>query len=241
MSTSVLADGTQVRTSPATARPLLFGALAALSAGAAAIHFAVTFEHFSEYSLYGVFFLVLAWAQLVWPAVLVALPFLSWGPAGARSARFPARWPESGLTPLAARRLVIWLWLGIAGNAGVLAVYFASRSVGLPIGPDTTQVEAWGGLDLVCAAEEVLLAVIAAAVLARPGAAGPPGPVRQPGPVAGRPAGRAGRGYRRDHRGHDARVGRLGGPGRHGLRLVNLVLLVKLDGILVGFPAGRDE
>jgi hypothetical protein len=44
--------------------------MAALSAGAAAIHFAVTFEHFSEYSLYGVFFLVLAWAQLVWPVVL---------------------------------------------------------------------------------------------------------------------------------------------------------------------------
>jgi hypothetical protein len=64
------------RTSPATARPLLLGAMAALSTGAAAIHFAVTFEHFSEYSLYGVFFLVLAWAQLVWPVVLIALPFL---------------------------------------------------------------------------------------------------------------------------------------------------------------------
>jgi hypothetical protein len=42
----VLADGTEVRNSPATARLLLFGVLAALSAGAAAIHFAVTFEHF---------------------------------------------------------------------------------------------------------------------------------------------------------------------------------------------------
>jgi hypothetical protein len=37
--TPVLADGTEVRTSRATARPLLLGALAALSAGAAAIHF----------------------------------------------------------------------------------------------------------------------------------------------------------------------------------------------------------
>jgi hypothetical protein len=144
MTTRALADGTEVRTSPSTARPLLLGALAALSAGAAAIHFAVIFEHFDEYSLYGVFFLVLAWAQLVWPAVLVALS-------------------------LAARRLAAWLWLGIAGNAIVLVIYFSSRSIGLPIGPDTKTVEAWGGLDLVCSIEEILLIVIAAAILARPG------------------------------------------------------------------------
>jgi hypothetical protein len=142
--------------------------MAAFSAGAAAIHFAVTFEHFSEYSLYGVFFLVLAWAQLVWPVVLIALPSLTWAPATARPARFPAAWSRSGLTPLA-RRVAVWLWLGIAGNAGVLVIYFSSRSVGLPIGPDTKTVEAWGGLGLVCAIEEILLVVIAAAVLARPG------------------------------------------------------------------------
>jgi hypothetical protein len=143
--------------------------MAALSAGAAAIHFAVMFEHFSEYSLYGVFFLVLAWAQLVWPVVLIALPFLAWARARARPARFPAGWSQSGLTPLAARRVAIWLWLGIIGNAGVVVVYFSSRSIGLPFGPDTKTVEAWGGLDLVCAIEEILLVVIAAAVLARPG------------------------------------------------------------------------
>jgi hypothetical protein len=155
MSTPVLANGTEIRTSPATARPLLLGAMAALSAGAAAIHFAVMFEHFSEYSLYGVFFLILSWAQLVWPVVLIALPFLTWS--------------RSRLTPLAARRMAVWLWLGIVGNVGVLAVYFSSRSIGLPLGPDTKTVEAWGGLDLVCAVEEILLVVIAAMVLARPG------------------------------------------------------------------------
>jgi hypothetical protein len=144
MTTRALADGTEARTSPSTARPLLLGALAALSVGAAAIHFAVIFEHFDEYSLYGVFFLVLAWAQLVWPAVLVALS-------------------------LASRRLAAWLWLGIAGNAIVLVIYFSSRSIGLPVGPDTKTVEAWGGLDLVCSIEEILLIVIAAAILARPG------------------------------------------------------------------------
>jgi hypothetical protein len=169
MSTPVLADGTEVRTSPITARPLLLGAMASLSAGAAAIHFAVMFEHFSEYSLYGVFFLVLAWAQLVWPVVLIALPFLTWAPAKARPARFPAGWSRSGLTPPAARRMAAWLWLGIAGNAGVVVIYFCSRSIGLPFGPDTKTTEGWGGLDLVCAIEEILLVVLAAAVLARPG------------------------------------------------------------------------
>src|ERR1700733_13631298 len=98
MSTPVLADGIEVRTSPATARPLLFGAMAALSAGAAAIHFAVMFEHFDEYSLYGVFFLVLAWAQLIWPVVLITLSLLT----------------RAFLTWTPARTLRLWLWLGVA-------------------------------------------------------------------------------------------------------------------------------
>jgi hypothetical protein len=126
--------------------------MAALSAGAAAIHFAVMFEHFDEYSLYGVFFLVLAWAQLIWPVVLITLSLLT----------------RAFLTWTPARTLRLWLWLGVAGNVLVLVIYFSSRSIGLPFGPDTTEVEAWGGLDLVCAIEEILLVVIAAAVLARP-------------------------------------------------------------------------
>src|SRR5271165_2390786 len=55
MSTPVLA-GKEVRTGPANVRPYLLGGLAAFSVGAAAIHFAVVFEHFAEYTLYGVFF-----------------------------------------------------------------------------------------------------------------------------------------------------------------------------------------
>jgi hypothetical protein len=50
------------------AKPLLFAALSALSVGAAVIHFAVTFEHFQEYALYGVFL-----AIVVAAAALVAL------------------------------------------------------------------------------------------------------------------------------------------------------------------------
>src|SRR5262252_556789 len=96
----------EVHTGTATFRPYVLGGMAALSVGAAAIHFAVVFEHFAEYTLYGVFFLVISWAQLIWPVVLL------WRPSR------------------------LWLWLGMAGNAVVLMVYVASRTAGLPFGPD---------------------------------------------------------------------------------------------------------
>jgi hypothetical protein len=103
---------------PTTVWPYLLGCLAAFSVGAAAIHFAVVFEHFAEYALYGVFFLVISWAQVIWPAVLL------WRPSR------------------------LWLWLGIAGNAIVIAVYVASRTVGLPFGPDVHNPESVGALEL---------------------------------------------------------------------------------------------
>jgi len=151
MSTPVLAD-TEVRAWPATIRPYLLGALAALSAGAAAIHFAVVFEHFSEYTLYGVFFLVLSWAQLIWPAVLL------WRPSRP------------------------WLWAGLGGNAIVLAVYVASRTVGLPFGPDLHSAESAGALDVTSCVLEALLIAGCAALLWRPSLADRPAP--RLGPLA---------------------------------------------------------
>src|SRR5260370_13219628 len=143
MSTRAVA-GEEVRTGPSTARPCLLGGLAALSVGAAAIHFAVVFEHFAEYTLYGVFFLVLSWAQLIWPAVLL------WRPSR------------------------LWLWLGIPGNAIVVAVYVASRTVGLPFGPDLHNAESVGALDVVSCVLEFGLIVGCAALLWRPSLADRP-------------------------------------------------------------------
>jgi hypothetical protein len=151
MSAPVLADE-EVRAPAATARPYILGGLASLSAGAAAIHFAVIFEHFAQYALYGVFFLVISWAQLIWAAVVL------WRPS---------------------RR---WLWLGLAGNALVIAVYVASRTTGLPIGPDVGSPEPVGGLDMVCATLELALIAGCAALLWRPSLAD--GPVRRLGPFA---------------------------------------------------------
>ena len=71
---------------PTTVRPYLLGCLAAFSVGAAAIHFAVVFEHFAEYALYGVFFLMISWAQVIWPAVLLWRPSRLWLWLGAQLA-----------------------------------------------------------------------------------------------------------------------------------------------------------
>ena len=145
-------DGEKTRVTPTTARPYLLGALASLSAAAAAIHFAVVFEHFKDYTLYGVFFLVLAWAQLIWPAVLL------WRPSR------------------------LWLWLGMAGNAAVLAVYVASRTVGLPFGPDLHHPEQVGALDVVACVLEFTLITGCAALAWRPSLADRP--VRRSGAAA---------------------------------------------------------
>jgi hypothetical protein len=152
MRTPVLA-GKDVHTGPATVRPYLLGCLAALSVGAAAVHFAVTFEHFAEYTLYGIFFLVISWAQMIWPAVLL------WRPSR------------------------IWLSLGIAGNALVIAVYAASRTVGLPFGPDLHHAEPVGALDVVSCVLEFALIAVCVALLWRPS-------------VLDRPAARRGAGAR---------------------------------------------
>jgi hypothetical protein len=152
MSTPVLGDKevktapvntAPVNTGPAAVRPYLLG-LAALSVGAAAIHFAVVFEHFAEYALYGVFFLVISWAQMIWPAVLL------WRPSR------------------------LWLRLGIAGNAIVIAVYVASRTVGLSFGPDLHRPEQAGALDVVSSVLEFVLIVGCAALLWRPSLADRP-------------------------------------------------------------------
>jgi hypothetical protein len=143
MSTSVLA-GEETRTGPATARPYLLGGLAALSVGAAVIHFAVVFDHFAEYVLYGAFFLVISWAQVIWPAVLL------WRPAR------------------------LWLWLGIAGNAAVIAVYVASRTAGLPFGPDLHNPEQVGALDVVSCVLEFGVVAGCAVLLWRPSLADRP-------------------------------------------------------------------
>jgi hypothetical protein len=123
--------------SRSVAGPYLRTGLAAMSVGAAAIHFSVLFSHFAEYWMYGLFFLVVAWAQVAWAVAAVSRP----------------------------ARVV--LWLGAAGNAAVLAAYVASRTTGVPIGPGAGHPEPLGGLDVVCAVFETVLVIGALAALRR--------------------------------------------------------------------------
>jgi hypothetical protein len=129
MSTPVPADQ-EVRAWPATARPYLLGGLAALSVGAAAIHFAVVFEHFAEYTLYGVFFLVISWAQLIWPAVLLWRPSLADRPVARRGAVASAAALVAGPVVVIAATTAVMTpgWAGPEGPAGVASGSMSSSS-----------------------------------------------------------------------------------------------------------------
>jgi hypothetical protein len=110
-------------------RRVVFYCLAIISAVAAVIHFAVSGEHFEEYWLFGVFMLVVAWLQLLWAIVAVAKP----------------------------SRLL--LWSGAILNAGVVAIYIVTRTVGDVIGPTPHDVEPFGFGDGFCTVLEAILVV----------------------------------------------------------------------------------
>ena len=115
---------------------LLFTAALA-SAAAAAVHFTVIGMHFAEYTLYGVFFVVSAIAQLVWPIWLLL-----------------RRW----------RPLLI---LGAIGNAAIVATWLIDRSGPMPIGPDATKPPPYGLGDGITSGFEVLLVICCIAAMLR--------------------------------------------------------------------------
>src|SRR4051812_23323334 len=127
------------------ARPTLTAPVLAggLSLLAAAIHAAVCPAHFTEAALYGWFFALSAVVQLGW-AVLVLI-----------------------------RRSRSLLWLGLTGNLAVVVLWAATRTVGLPYGPEAGTVEAVGPLDVVASLAEVGVVVACALMLRRAWEASP--------------------------------------------------------------------
>jgi hypothetical protein len=112
--------------------------LAACSLGAAALHFAYSPSHLAEYWLYGVFFVVLAWSQMLWAFGVVFRP---------------------------SRRLLV---AGIAANATVIVVWVLSRTVGVWLGPNATVSEAATYPDILSTALEAMVIVGATVLLVHP-------------------------------------------------------------------------
>jgi len=106
---------------------LIRNGLAVLSAGAAGIHFAVIQSHFEEYWLFGVFFAVVAWLQAVWAILVVARP---------------------------SRTILL---SGALVNAVVVAIWIATRTVGIPLGPESGTAEAVTLPDVTATAFEIVL------------------------------------------------------------------------------------
>jgi hypothetical protein len=114
---------------------LLVVSIAGLSAGAAAIHFAIVQSHLKELPVAGVFFLVLAIAQAAWA---IAIP------------RYHTR------------QLLAW---GATANLAVVALWLWVRIYGLPFGPEPWVPEPFGLTDTISAAFELTLALAATALL----------------------------------------------------------------------------
>lgn len=112
--------------------------LVTLSLGAGLIHFAVAGGHFDVGWAHGVFFAVVAGAQVSWAVVAAISP---------------------------TRRLLV---LGVIGNSAVVATWLVSRVWGVPVGPDTWTSQPVSLADGLATGFEVGIVVISLAVLARP-------------------------------------------------------------------------
>lgn len=108
-------------------RRVVLYCLAIVSVATAVIHFAVAGEHFQEYWLFGVFMLVTAWLQLLWAVLAVTRPS----------------------SPL--------LWGGAILDAGVVAVYIVTRTIGDVVGPTPHAVEPFGFGDGLCTVLEAVV------------------------------------------------------------------------------------
>jgi hypothetical protein len=112
--------------------------LAALSTGAAVIHFAVVAQHLEEWWLTGVFFIVIAVFQLLWGLLVVLRPSLP-----------------------------VYL-SGAVVNALIVVTWIVSRTTGVPVGPEAGEAESIGFPDVLATAFEVLLVALAVKLALQP-------------------------------------------------------------------------
>lgn len=130
---------TAMRASPVEAVRIDLFALATLSLGAAAIHFAVIGEHFAEYVLFGVFFALIGWFEVLWAIAYVMRP---------------------------TRRLA---GAAVVVNAATVLIWGWAHLIGLPFGPDPGHVEPTRTTDLMATLFEIVLVIgLASSLIRRP-------------------------------------------------------------------------
>jgi hypothetical protein len=109
-----------------------------LSLAAGAIHAIAMVDHFSHWWLYGAFFLALTYGQVLWGIALLRKP--------------------------ASDRI---LRIGALANLAICVVWLASRTIGIPLGPDAGRPEAVGVMDVAATLDQLVLAAYVA-VIVRP-------------------------------------------------------------------------
>ena len=122
---------------PPQKQDALLATLAALSASAGLLHATVIREHLKEYWLFGAFFIVAASLQLIW-AVMVL--------------RGVGR---------------NWILAGAFGNAAVVLLWWTSRTIGLPFGPDPWRPEAFGLVNVAVTLIEIAVIALCVAALSQ--------------------------------------------------------------------------
>jgi hypothetical protein len=110
-------------------RDILRISLAFLSVAAALVHFAVIEQHFTQYWLYGAFFMAVGLFELIWALLVMTAP-----------------------SPLL-------YWVSVVVNTLTIAAYVITRTVGLLVGPAAHETEKIGFGDLTATAFEAVLVV----------------------------------------------------------------------------------
>ncbi|HEX5586878.1 MAG TPA: hypothetical protein VFZ17_06185 [Acidimicrobiia bacterium] len=105
-------------------------ALAALAAGAGVIHLAMVPSHMSEWTLEGIAFAIVGWAQIGVAVALLTRP---------------------------SRTLELW---AAAGSSLLVALWAVSRVTGYPIGPHVWKAETASFVDLVCVGLQVAFVIV---------------------------------------------------------------------------------
>lgn len=114
-----------------------------LAVTAGVIHAAAMLTHFGKWWVYGVFFLVVMFAQIAWAAWLY---------------RHPADRPA--------------LVYGAIVNLAIVGVWVVTRTVGLPFGPDAWHPEQVGGMDVMASLDQLVIAGLIATIAAPRGRIG---------------------------------------------------------------------